>query len=332
MNLQLYELRNLDPYSKDKIDNFILDQNTNGEFINTIKYLEYHPKNRFYDDSVIIKDAGSGLIMGVMLANKKIDNDETVISHQGTTFAGLIVNKNTKINQVEEMLTLIEAYYKKIYKNMIIKITPSYYCDQPNQELEYLLLKKGFKYDYNALANIIDLFKVKNEEDVFRLYNAKRRNQVRKSIKLNKYIVKTENEIEQSIWLNMNDNLKNKFEAKTTHSYEEIKDLKNRFQNKITPYVCYKEDEIYGAFALVYKYKNVFHTQYLDVNYSLSAEYPNLFLLHTLIRIATEEGYRYFSFGASTEKSGDYLNEGLYNYKKGFGSGSILLPQYRKEF
>jgi len=88
---------------------------------------------------------------------------------------------------------------------------------------------------------------------------------------------------------------------------------------------------VYGAFALIYKFKNVFHTQYLDMNYNISSEYPNLYLIHCLINTAVKEGFRYFSFGASTENGGEYLNETLYGYKNGYGGGSILLPKFTKE-
>jgi len=87
----------------------------------------------------------------------------------------------------------------------------------------------------------------------------------------------------------------------------------------------------YGAFALVYCFKNVFHTQYLDLNYRFSKQMPNLMLISKLILKARELGYSYFSFGASTEDSGNILNYSLFRYKAEYGGGSILLPLYTKD-
>jgi len=67
------------------------------------------------------------------------------------------------------------------------------------------------------------------------------------------------------------------------------------------------------------------------LNYELRNEYPNLYLIHNLIKMAINEGYRFFSFGASTENEGNILNEGLFNFKNQFGGGSILLPKYTKK-
>ena len=47
MNFKIIPIKEMDNNEKIKIDEFILDKNTNGEFINTIKYLSYHKTDRF---------------------------------------------------------------------------------------------------------------------------------------------------------------------------------------------------------------------------------------------------------------------------------------------
>ena len=54
-------------------------------------------------------------------------------------------------------------------------------------------------------------------------------------------------------------------------------------------------------------------------------------MIKELIKTARELGYRYFSFGASTEDGGDILNYGLYEYKAEYGGGDIILPVYTKK-
>ncbi len=332
MNLQVVPIKEIsEEKEKVKIDQFIMDYNGNGEFINTIKYLSYHSEDRFTDDSIIIKDFDSGNMKGVIMAASKKDEEKKIISHPGTTFAGVVLNRKIKVDEMDKLLDLALLYYSRYYEHIELKLSPAMYSAQPNQILEYMLLKKGFKYEFNALANIIDLSKIKKESEIFNLYNSKRRNQVNKVIKENKYCFRNADIINSSIWESMNHNINDKFRSQTTHSYEEITKLKDKFQCYIFPYETNRNDNEYGAFALVYKFKNVFHTQYLDMNYKVSRDYPNLLLIHELIKVATQEGYKYFSFGASTENSGGYLNEGLYHYKSGFGGGEILFPVYKKE-
>lgn len=114
------------------IDQFIMKNSTNGEFINTYKFLSYHPKGRFLDDSIVIVDGGSGYIRAVMMAAQKKDEPYTVVSHPGTTFAGPVIEQNGSISLVEDVLDMILSYYEKKYKEIEIKLTPQYYTDQPN--------------------------------------------------------------------------------------------------------------------------------------------------------------------------------------------------------
>lgn len=331
MHLNIYKINNVDSSEKDKIDKFLLDVDTNGEFINTIKYLSYHPKNRFIDDSIYIKDIDSGTIKCVLMAASTDEQPQTIISHPGTTFSGIVLNHKINIQEVKDIINLIESYYRIKYKYIIIKLSPFIYHKQPNQLLDYLLMKNKYIYGFTALANVIDLSKINGEEQIYNLYDSKRRNQVRKTIKDNQYEFLQLRKIEEHIWENINKNLDLKYKATTTHSYTEIVSLSNKFPKNIVPYVVYKKGGQYGAFSLIYKFKNVFHTQYLDLNYELRNEYPNLYLIHNLIKMAINEGYRFFSFGASTENEGNILNEGLFNFKNQFGGGSILLPKYTKK-
>ena len=49
----MLEIKTVDEVGAEKIDAFIMDDNTNGEFISTWKYLSYH-KGRFLEDSIEI--------------------------------------------------------------------------------------------------------------------------------------------------------------------------------------------------------------------------------------------------------------------------------------
>jgi hypothetical protein len=331
LDLKLIKIIDLNEKEKDKVDEFIFDELSNGEFINSIRYLSYHPGGRFIDDSIIIKDLSSGVIKSVVMAGCKPNDMNCIISHPGTTFSGPIFKTTQGIEEINKVLALILEYYESKYKKIEFRTQPTIYSSQPIEDIPYLLVKNGYSFGYTALANVIDLSKIKNDEDIFKIYDSKRRNQIRKSIRDFKYQFIEEDFIDEYVWGNMNDNLDKKFEASTTHSFAEITNLREKFPKEIVPYKTQNIDGQYGAFALIYKFKNVFHTQYLDLNYNLRHEYPNLLLIHNLIKLAIDEGFRFFSFGASTENGGEIINEGLYNYKKGFGGGRLVQPMYKKE-
>lgn len=310
-----------------KIDDFIMKDSTTGEFINTLNYLDYHPKERFEDDSIAVFDKGSGEVRGVMIA-ARIGKD-IIESYPGTTFAGPIVDRASKLDVIETAMEMMLGYYESKYQEIRIKKIPDYYTKQPFNMIDYILLNRGYAYGMSALTNVIDLGNVKIKEDIWELFDSKKRNHTKKAIKEHMFVF-SEGEIQEDAWANMNRNLKNKFNSKTTHTFEEIQELSRRCPEYIKAYYVNTEAGDYAAFALVYLFKNVFHTQYLDMDYKYTGRYPNLLLVYEMIKIAKEKGYEYFSFGASTESGGEILNRGLYNYKIGYGGGDVLLPVYIK--
>lgn len=323
----MLEIKSVDEVGTDKIDAFIMDENTNGEFINTNKYLSYH-KDRFVEDSIAVLEQESQSVCGVMMATVGTDN-YTVTSHAGTTFAGIVISGKIQITQAEKILDIMISYYEEKYKKIELKLTPFCYTSQPNHMIDYFLLKRGFCYGLTALVNMINISSVCTMEDVLTLCHSRRRGQIRKALREDQFQMK-EKGLDETVWRNMNQNLQQKYQSHTTHTFDEINELANKFPDQIRAFYMETREGEYGAFALVYCFKNVFHTQYLDLNYNFSKQNPNLILILKLILKARELGYSYFSFGASTEDSGNILNYSLYRYKAEFGGGSILLPLYTK--
>lgn len=329
---QIVNLNDFKEKNYEEINEFLMNKNSNGEFINSPKFLEYHPKTRFIDDSIIVINTKTNKIKCLFMAATRENENDVITSHPGTTFSGPVFGKIKRIEEVEEIINLIISYYSKKYKTIEIKMPPPFYQNQYMQEIDYFLLKNKFKYSFNALTNFIDLHYVNGtENELFSLYDQKRRNQVRKSLKDCLYIVEKKEIIDKELWGKMNSKINKKFQSNLTHSYEEIVEIKKLFPENVEFYIATRTDGEYGAFAVVFKFKNVFHTQYLDLNYEYSKEYPNLLMIHELISKACNENFKYFSFGASTENKGNDINLGLYNYKMGYGSGTAMMPVYTKK-
>lgn len=327
MELKVVSINDLTQNELEKVDAFIMSEFTNGEFINSVKYLSYH-RDRFVTDSIVICDKQSKTIEGVVMATAE---DNMVISHKGTTFAGPIVSLKNSYDKTKSIIELVLDYYENKYDIVCFKTTPTLYAYQETGVLDYILLQHGYKYGMTALSNVIKINSIHSEDELFKLYDSKKRNQVRKAIKCNEFVFNRESLIDEKIWNFMNKNLAEKYQVCSTHSYDEIADLQQRFPNHIVPYTVKTNNGEYAAFGLIFKFKNVFHTQYLDMNYEYAMKCPNLFLVHNLIQEAMKEGYSVFSFGASTENGGEYLNEGLLAYKAGYGGGNIVMPIYIKE-
>ena len=327
---ELVKIQELSEKEKQACDRFIMSESTSGEFINSLNYLAYHPKNRFIDDSILVRDIESKTIRGVVVATVDCIDNNTIVSHSGTTFAGPIIDGKLGIDKALEVLDILTSYYEEKYKKIIFKLRPQWYDGQPFGKVEYYLFNHGYTGSQIALANVINIAGINTQEDVLKLFDSKRRNQVKKVIKEDLFHFSVGQDILSDVWVNMNDNLNKRFASHTTHTFEEIIDLKQRCGEHIAPYYVNDSNGNYGAFGLIYKFKNVFHTQYLDVNYEYTNHYPNLLLIMYLILEARKLGYSKFSFGPSTENAGAVINTGLYSYKAGYGGGDIIMPCYTK--
>lgn len=329
MNLKLLRISDLEERGRQQLEAFNRVEENGGEFINSPLYLSYHIPGRFQDDSILVYDIDCGEIRGSLMAAKDPQNPNKIISHPGTTFAGPVISQKRSIQDRQLLLEMLLNYYETKYNEIELRTRPSIYSRQPDELTEFLLLKRGYRQEAASLSNVIRLDGLK-KNDVFMLYKTKRRNHVNKSIKEELFQFREERNVDASIWSSLSDNLKAKFQTCPTHSLDEIQHLKDMFPEEIRSYSVYRKTGEYGAFALVYHFKQVCHTQYLDMNYQLSSEYPNLFLIHHLIQTAIENNFSYFSFGASTESGGASINQGLFTYKAEFGGGEIILPKFVK--
>ena len=161
---------------RERIDEFIMSGDTNGEFIHSVRYLSYHPRNRFTDDSVAVRDSGSGLIHCVVMACAGPDGD-SVASHMGTTFAGPVIRVRESYQTLRRAVQMALGYYEERYRSISFRVVPPGYGKQESGILDYLLIQNGYTYGMTALANVVRLDKVKTEDDLLSMYDSKRRNQ-----------------------------------------------------------------------------------------------------------------------------------------------------------
>ena len=81
------------PYTEEqqeRWDRFVMEQSANGTFLQTRRFLNYHPAGRFRDDSRMIFHKQE-LVAVCPAADGRIDGRRAFRSHPGSTFGGLIV-------------------------------------------------------------------------------------------------------------------------------------------------------------------------------------------------------------------------------------------------
>ena len=83
----------------------LIDDSRNGTFLLKRSYMDYH-SSRFNDFSLMIFD-GKNNLQAVFPANKK---SNTVITHEGLSYGGLVVSRKLKYDDVKECFKVILNY------------------------------------------------------------------------------------------------------------------------------------------------------------------------------------------------------------------------------
>lgn len=312
-----------DKYEKDW-DEFVLHESINGNFLQTRNFLNYHPKDRFVDGSLLfLKD---DKIAAVIPANV-VDEGTVLLAHQGSTFGGLIVGKQfantTNYNWIFK--EMISYFIEKGYEKAELRMHHWLYSpvEEHNELCEYYFQLNGFSVR-SEIGFYIDLANL--GEDYTNGFEKLKRRKLNKANSFGLTFKKLLSDEEIIDYYDvLTDNMK-KFDTVPIHSRDELLAFKNKRLKDVTSfYGVYHEDEmIAGSMVWNFCDKKVFHTQYLASRQDALEYCPNEYLYSNLIQAAIDERYRYLSYGTASLKKGNVYNESLGMYKEGFHADSYM--------
>ena len=289
----------------------------NATFLFHRDFMEYH-SDRFHDFSLLIFDEKQNL-KAILPANRV---EETLFSHQGLTYGGLVLNQKTKLQEVIEMVNgLLFFLDKNEITKLHLKQIPSIYSDFPSDEVDYLSFILNAKIVRKDSLSVIDL------HSNYKFSNS-RKQEINKGIKNNLVIREEENfgEFWNQVLI---PNLKQKYNTNPLHSLEEIMGLKAKFPNNIRQFNVYLNNKIIAG-TTVFETKNVVHSQYISGNSETNALGSLDFLYSKLINEIFVHK-KYFDLGPSNENQGQNINMGVQFWKEGFGARTIVQNFYEIE-
>ena len=296
--------------------NSFVNKARNATFLFDRNYMDYHA-DRFDDNSFMFYHKGK--LKAVLPANVAGD---TLYSHQGLTYGGLLLDKKATVEDVLECFDSLNSWLRENgISKVVYKALPWIYQQYPSEEDLYALTWKckAQLISRNIASTIVIDNKLKFAES--------RKSGIRKALSLNIEVGES-NDVD-GFWHVLEDNLGNRYNAKPVHTASEMKLLMSRFSNNIRLYVAKMNGEIVGG-TLIYVTPQVVHTQ----NISASVEgkkHGALDLLFDYIINKVYANCRYFDFGKSTEQGGAYLNEPLIFQKEGFGGRGVCYDWYQWE-
>jgi len=296
--------------------NSFVSKARNATFLFDRNYMDYHA-DRFDDNSFMFYHKGK--LKAVLPANVAGD---TLYSHQGLTYGGLLLDKKATVEDVLECFDSLNSWLRENgISKVVYKALPWIYQQYPSEEDLYALTWKckAQLISRDISSSIVIDNKLKFAES--------RKSGIRKALSLNIEVGES-NDVD-GFWHILEDNLGNRYNAKPVHTANEMKLLMSRFPNNIKLYVAKMNGEIVGG-TLIYVTPQVVHTQYISASVE-GKKHGALDLLFDYIINKVYANCRYFDFGKSTEQGGAYLNEPLIFQKEGFGGRGVCYDWYQWE-
>lgn len=322
----MFEILQYNSNLEKRWDDFVMEESVNGIFLQTRRFLNYHPEGRFRDASFLV--ALSGIIVSAFPG--VLTEDGVWISHPGSTFGGPVVSRYFyTVERLSRIVDSAESYLKTICRRAILRPTSDLFARESSALLQYVLEHKG----YSRQSELSSVCSLHADRDPLKDCDTKCRNVFRKSVPFNLiYRDMADSEIPEFYqFLCVS---KAKHNAKPVHTVEELLDLRH---NRIPEEVSFKslwmgDTYVAGMMMFDFRQTNVRHVQYLAPNYGITLFQPTTAMNVSVMREAAKEGISKFSWGISTEDCGEYLNIPLAKFKESFGARSALNLLYSKEW
>ena len=260
------------------------------------------------------------VLIAVFPANKK---GNSVYSHQGLTYGGLILLDNVSFNDVMfAYKSLLKFLDNEKISTLHIKLLPKIYHTLPSDEMDYLLYKTKAELTRRDITSVIDA-KYK-----LTVKSLNRKRGLKKGLANGLKIIEVTNF--EDFWnIILTPNLKERHHTTPVHSLSEITYLKEKFPNNIRQFNVLNGNKIVAG-ATIFDTKHVAHVQYISANDD-KQQLGSLDILFNYLITDAFKTKKYFDFGISNINQGQQINKGLLSWKESFGARTIVHEFYQVE-
>jgi len=245
--------------------------------------------------------------------------NDTVFSHQGLTYGGLIFNNKIKLAAALQVFKSVLAYLHGVgVTTLHIKSIPAIYHKQPAQEIDYALFLT------NATLTRRDAIAVIDNSAALKVA-ANRMEGVKKGM-ANGFTVQQSDDF-AGFWNQvLEPNLQSRHGIKPVHSANEITRLAGLFPNNVKLFTVLQDNRI-TAGTVIFESDTLAHAQYIAAGEDKGENGSLDFLYHHIVTQQYADK-KYFDFGNSNEQQGKKLNTGLAFWKESFGARTMFQDFY----
>jgi hypothetical protein len=297
---------------RDQWENFLKKKPRNSDFMFSRKFLEYHG-DKFIDRSLLFLDSKKEVIAVFPAASNR--NEITLVSsHLGASYGGFVYDSRFGGTQLVRIASMAVSYYRDIgIQTLIIRPKPFIYSKTPGGEDMYVWWRQGAEIQRVDISNALDVLSFKLSP---------RRLRTLKKLDQEEYeIIEGESQIEKAYEI-CDETLRRRHDVMPVHTLKDLKYICRELPESIRITAGYLNGEISAALFLFLN-QNAAVVQYWGSSESgrkMNSLDP---LVIEAINWCKEEGLRWFVPGVSTSNNGEQVDDGIYEYKVSFGSGSI---------
>ena len=172
-----FSIEQFDEKYTEEWDKFIFDRSVNGTFLQSRRFLNYHPKGRFDDASIVVRK-GERIVAVCPAVVIKEGDCKKLFSHKGSTYGGIILDKEYyKTETVIDIFSMMDSYFSENYTEVVLKQTPNLFSRQNNDLFEYAFSYCGFS-DYVELSTYVDLCNL--PDDILEQFDRNKKRNIQK--------------------------------------------------------------------------------------------------------------------------------------------------------
>ncbi len=301
-----------DPAQAGAWNNFVAESK-NGNFLFDRRYMEYHA-DRFTDFSLMCYDERDRLV-ALMPASVK---DGVVTSHGGLTYGGIVSSSEMKTATMLKVFGAVLEYLRNNgMRRLVYKAVPHIFHVMPAEEDLYALFVHQARLCRRDASSAIYLPE--------RMKFAKGKREGVRKAQRNNLVVRESTDFETFFAIGRKV-MSDRHNVVPVHTSGEMELLAGRFPGNIRLHASHAGDEMLAG-VISFVFRSSIHIQYM-YNSDQGLDVGALDLILDYLVNDVYSGFRYLSFGVSTEKEGTFLNEGLIHQKEMFGARSVVHDFY----
>jgi hypothetical protein len=304
------------PEIADKWRMFVRESN-NGTLFHDLDFLAYHPPDRFSTHHLKFESNQNTVALMPAAIVAEPDGRRMLKSPYGGSVGGPVIPIGQHFDTTFEIVQALREYVRLLGLDGVeIRLAPSVYMQQPNENLGFALIAQGFQLRRRWLCPF--MFLPDNPAALLDGFVKTTARKVRSAIKSGLAVRQVDcGRVDEFYSILLEDKANHK--AVPTHTFEEVVNLLRRLPQRVRLFLCEKGDQPVAGMLLLMLNPRVAYAFYLCQRNESRKLHPAPFTVFSVARELIGEGVPYLDLGPSTED--DMVpNNGVTVFKERLGA------------